>query len=131
MAARFEVRIEGGDIHDGIRFFEPLQEIAGTVAVEVDSSFECRSLAVRLIWHTEGRGDEDKVTIQEIDIYQGRMEPGYLATGSFRFQFPREPWSFAGHYISIIWAIEVNVDVPMGRDLTHRERLVMRPKAAR
>ena len=46
-------------------------------------------------------------------------------------QLPREPWSFAGQYISIIWAIEVNVDVPMGRDLSYRERLVMRPKAAR
>ena len=131
MAGAFSVQIDGGERFDGIPFFEPQQEVAGTVEVAVDAAVECRSLSVRLIWHTEGRGDEDKTAVQEIDIYQGRLEPGFPVHSAFRFQLPREPWSFAGHYISVIWAIEVNVDVPMGRDLTHRERLVMRPRAAR
>lgn len=131
MAARFSVQIEGGDWLESVPFFEPLQEIAGRVEVEVDRSVECRSLTVRLIWHTEGRGDEDRATVGEIDIYQGRLEPGYPVQGAFRFQLPSEPWSFAGHYISVVWAIEVNVDVPMGHDLNHRERLVLRPRAAR
>jgi hypothetical protein len=131
VAARFDVRICGGHLHDGIPFFEPFQEIAGTVEVEVDQPVECRGLAVRLIWHTEGRGDEDKTTIEEIDIFQGRLMPSYPVHASFRFHLPPQPWSFAGHYISIIWAVEVNVDVPMAADLRHRERLVMRPKAAR
>ena len=131
MAARFTVRIESGEMLDAVPFFEPLQEVAGTVEIAADSSLECRSLTVRLIWHTEGRGDEDKQTVQEIDIYQGRLTLGTPVHGAFRFQLPREPWSFAGHYVSIIWAIEVNIDVPMGRDYSHRERLVMRPRAAR
>ena len=90
-----------------------------------------RSGTDRLIWHTEGRSDEDKATIQEIDSFQGRLMPSYPIHASFRFQLPPQPWSFAGHYISIIWAIEVNVDVPMATDLRHCERLVMLPNAAR
>ena len=131
MAARLEVRISGGEVNDGIPFFEPFQEISGTAEVEVDQSVECRSLTVRLMWHTEGRGDEDEATVQEIDIYQGRLTPGQPIQGAFHFQLPPEPWSYAGHYISVIWAIEVHVDVPLGRDLNHRERLVMRPRASR
>lgn len=131
MAGQFRVRIDGGELVDGLPFFEPHQEVCGRVEVAVDTAVECRRLAVRLIWHTEGRGDEDTGAFGEIDIYQGRLAPGFPVTGDFAFRLPNEPWSFAGHYISVIWAIEVQVDVPMGRDLVHRERLVMRPRAAR
>ena len=131
MAAQISVQIEGGDWHNGVPCFEPFQEIAGTVEVTVDRSVECRQLAVRLMWHTEGSGDEDKATVQEADIYQGRLAPGYPVRGTFRLPLPGEPWSYTGNDVSIVWAIEVNVDVPMGQDLTHREPLVVRPRAAR
>lgn len=131
MAGQFRVQIDGGEVVDGLPFFEPLQEVRGRVEVAVDSAVECRGLAVRLIWYTEGRGDEDKGVLDEVSIYQGRLTEGYPVSGAFAFRLPNEPWSFGGHYISVVWAIEVQVDVPMGRDLTYRERLVMRPRAAR
>jgi hypothetical protein len=131
MPARFEVRLDGGERDGGVLCFEPGQQVGGSVEVEADTNVECRHLEVRLIWHTEGRGDEDAATIEKIDIFQGRLGPGFPVRSDFRFTLPLEPWSYAGTYVNIIWAIEVNGDVPMARDLNHRERFVVRPRAAR
>jgi hypothetical protein len=128
VAARFEVTLRGGERDGDVVLYEPAEEIAGSVEVEVDRATECRSLWVRLIWHTEGRGDEDTGKIEEMDIYGGGLSPGSPIRSDFRFLLPFEPWSYAGQYVSIVWAIEVTVDVPMARDLTHRHRFVMRPR---
>jgi hypothetical protein len=131
VAARFDVALTGGERDGDILLFEPGQEVSGRVTIEVDAEVECRKLAVRLAWHTEGRGDEDNGVVEEIDIFQGRLSPGFPVGSDFSFRLPHEPWSYAGTYISIVWAVEVNVDVPMARDLTHRQPFVMRPRPAR
>jgi hypothetical protein len=131
VAVRIEVRLRGGEQRDEALFFEPGDEVAGSVVVEADVDTECRGIWVRLIWHTEGRGDQDIGKIDEVSLSSGRLTPGAPAGGDFRFRLPSEPWSFAGHYVSIVWAIEVTVNVPMARDPVHRERFVMRPRQAR
>jgi hypothetical protein len=131
VATRFEVTLRGGECDAGIALYEPGDEIAGTAEIEVDQDVECRSLWVRLIWHTEGRGDQDVGKIDEIDIFGGRLSPGAPVRSDFRFRLPREPWSYAGRYVTIVWAIEITVDVPMARDPVHRQAFVMRPRRAR
>ena len=131
MATRFEVVLRGGERGGDVTFYEPRGEVAGSVEVEVDRDVECRSVWVRLIWYTEGRGDEDVWKREEIDIFGGRLSPGAPIRSEFSFWLPRDPWSYAGQYVSIVWAIEVRVDIPMARDLVHRERFVMRPRQAR
>jgi hypothetical protein len=131
VAARFDVSLTGGLLDGDVALYEPGQTISGQVTIEVDREVECRRLTVRLIWRTEGRGDEDKGVVGEIDIFQGRLSPGFPVSSDFSFRLPTEPWSYAGTYVSIVWAIEINVDVPMARDLTHRHLFVMRPRRAR
>jgi hypothetical protein len=131
MPPRFEVVLHGGDRDGDVHVYEPGDEIAGTAEIEVDRDVECRALLIRLIWHTEGRGDEDVGKIAEKDVFGGRLTPGAPVRSELSFPLPRQPWSYAGQYVSIVWAIEVHVDVPLGRDLVHRERFVMRPRRAR
>ncbi|MCC7368298.1 MAG: hypothetical protein IT306_07745 [Chloroflexi bacterium] len=131
MATQFTVRFDGGELVNGVPCFEPGQAVSGSVVVQPDRSMECRSLTVRLIWFTEGRGNPASDQVAETSITQGRLVPEMVVEGAFQFQLPQQPWSYSGRLVSVIWAIEVNVDVPMAADLTHRERFLLRPRAAR
>ena len=131
MAANIEVALSGGDRDGDVLFYEPLAEVVGTVSLTTDSSMECRHIWLRLIWFSEGRADEDVEKFDELDIGLGGLRPGEPVRSDFRFALPPAPWSYAGTYVSIVWAIEVVIDLPMARDIVHRERFVVRPPAAR
>lgn len=131
MPTQFTVRFDGGEMVDGVLCFEPGETISGNVVVQPDRSVECRNLAVRLIWFTEGRGDVASDQLAETSLTQGRLVPEMVVEGAFQFQLPQQPWSYSGRLVSVVWAIEVNVDVPMAADLTHRERFRVRPRAGR
>ena len=128
MATSFEVRLAGGEIEGDLRRYAPGEEIAGTATITTDSDLTCNHLYVRLQWHTEGRGDRDDQNVAELDIYQGTLSPGAPITHDFRFTLPPSPWSFAGHYVTIVWAIQISIDVPMARDPVHYQPFVLAPR---
>jgi hypothetical protein len=72
-------------------------------------------LRVRLLWYTEGKGDQDVHTVEA-----QTLDP----SGRFEFQLPASPYSFSGKLVSLIWAIEVE-----NTDVHHAERatFVMAP----
>lgn len=81
--------------------FRPGEPISGQVSwsyVEAPKTID-----VRLFWYTEGRGRQDVVLENEIEI----TEPGRQGSHAFSFDGPAEPYSFSGQLISILWAIEV------------------------
>jgi len=58
---------------------------------------------VRLFWYTEGKGTRDAGVVASLRMAQ----PGIRGDGRpFRFALPREPWTFSGTLISLVWAIE-------------------------
>ena len=46
---------------------------------------------------------------------------------SFHLVVPDQPWSYAGHYVSIVWALEAMIDLPWSRDLRERMPVVIAP----
>jgi hypothetical protein len=128
MAVAFEVRLSGGQSEGDLRRYDPGEEISGTVTILPDSDLRCNHLYVRLQWHTEGRGDRDEGTIAEDDTYQGTLTPSAPISHDFRFTLPLGPWSYAGHYVSIIWAIQVSIDVPVARDPMFHQPFVLAPR---
>jgi hypothetical protein len=108
--------------------FRPMEFVQGTVTVIPDSDVNCKHLYVRLEWHTEGRGTQFRQKIQEMDVFQGSLQANMPRSFEFDFQLPEEPWSYEGHYISIIWAIAVQLDVPWGRDVKSEEPFLLLPE---
>jgi hypothetical protein len=131
VTANIDVSLSGGDRDGDVLFYAPLDEVAGSVRVTAESHLAARHIWLRLIWFSEGRADEDVERLDELDIGRGDLQPGEMVRSEFRFQLPPAPWSYAGTYVSIVWAIEAVIDRPMARDIVHRERFVMRPPAAR
>ena len=83
--------------------FAPGQPIEGTVEWS-DLPVKTKSIEVRLIWHTEGKGTLDFELIASKEIDFSSLTEG---SGSFSFIAPHRPLSFSGQLISLVWAIEV------------------------
>ena len=110
------------------RVFHPKNALEGIVEIHPTHDIKCRAVEIKIGWHTEGRGTraegypyiDRRDDITELSMMQPFIE-------QFSFVIPSEPWSFSGHYVSIVWSVEVKVDIAMGRDLTHSEPFVMQP----
>lgn len=115
------------DLLGGVPRFDPSSTIRGSVQIVPHSNVNCRHIYVALVWRTEGRGDRDTGVVSQLDIYQGRLDAGVPTYHDFSFTLPRGPWSYAGHYINIIWQILVTIDVPRAKDIHGGLRFILSP----
>jgi len=115
-SANIEVTLHGGESVGLVKRYQPGEVMHGDVLVVPEDNFNCRRLIVRLQWHTEGRGNRDKGVADEQVLFRGEMKQGMPYQHSFQFILPNEPWSYAGHYINIVWEVVVVIDVPMSFD---------------
>lgn len=122
-----QITLEGGEIADGWRQYRPGEEVSGTARITPATDIQCNHVTIRAGWHTEGRGDRDGGSAGELDVFQGTLAAGETRAWPFRFTLPREPWSYAGHYVNVVWEVSVDFDVPMARDLHFNERIILAP----
>lgn len=112
----------------GMPLYRPGDTVQGTVTLFPDEDITCEHLYARLMWHTEGRGTRYNETIAETDLFQGELRHGIPTTYDFRFTLPQQPWSYEGHYISVVWAIEIQIDVSWARDPKYAEYFILAPE---
>jgi hypothetical protein len=127
----FNVTLQEGIAEAGFMRYEPSSPISGLVQIVPNQDVNARKAAVRLRWRTEGRGDMDSESIGETEIWQGNLVKGRPVQGQFSFQLPQQPWSYSGHYITIVWEIFVYVDVPLTGDPKFAVPFVVRPGGKR
>jgi len=126
--AQIHVTLEGGRFESGAWHYLPGQPVSGTVEVRPLGNLKCNHLYVRLQWHTEGRGTRDEGRIGELDVFQGQLSAGLNTSYPFHMVLPQEPWSYAGHYVNIVWEVFVEIDVPWAVNARHSQPLVMAPE---
>lgn len=102
------------------RAYRPGERVRGTVSWMVEGKPE--SVAVHLVWYTEGKGDQD-VGIGA----SAELQPGTEGSAEFDLTVPRGPWSFAGKLISLLWAVELAVEPEIA---STREAIVVGPGEA-
>ena len=110
------------------RVFQPGETIQGIVEINPISDLNCRAVEIKIGWHTEGRGSraEGYPYLNRRDDVTS-LSPFQPFIEEFSFVIPPEPWSYSGHLINIIWAVEVKIDIAMGRDKNYVERFVVNP----
>lgn len=105
------------EMDGGRTTFLPGEPISGQVSWSyVDAP---KSIDIRLFWYTEGRGRQDVVLENELEI----DDPSRTGSQTFSFEAPAEPYSFSGQLISILWAIEAVGN----KGFTERVELVIGP----
>lgn len=109
-----EVRIE-----EGRTAFAPRESVRGQVEWREDSPPE--AIEVRLLWHTEGRGDPDVGVARTLRI----EAPSASGSSAFEFECPSGPYSFSGRLISLRWAVEATLTP---QETTARANIVIAPE---
>jgi hypothetical protein len=125
--ANFQITLDGGEYDGNWLRFEPGSSVQGSVQIVPDSDLRANHVWIRLQWHTEGRGDRDQGRVAEIDAFQGVLTAQTPVRYGFNFALPREPWSYAGHYINIVWEVVAEIDVPMAPDLRQSQLFILAP----
>jgi hypothetical protein len=93
--------------------FEPGAEIDVYLAWDLES--EAEVIELRLVWNTSGKGDTDLEVVQS-----QRFEwPSRNESRQTTVTLPRQPYSFSGKLISLLWALEL-IALP-GEESTRRE----------
>ncbi|MCW3059200.1 MAG: hypothetical protein JWQ02_1021 [Capsulimonas sp.] len=110
--AKIEMTFDEGQSFSPPPMFRAGQVVRGLVTVTPNADVECRHLWVTLQWRTEGRGERETGVAQKEDIFQGRLTHGTPVQIPFQFTLPQSPWSYSGKYVSIVWEVAVDVDVP-------------------
>jgi len=89
------------DIPGGRVSFQPLEEVAGTIAWALEEP--PRSLELRLLWMTRGRGIVDSEVVQSMCL----ETPPAAGDRPFRFRLPDWPYSLAGKLVTVQWALQL------------------------
>lgn len=123
----FQLVLQGGEEGHDTKRYAPGDPVKGLLIVTPDEDLNCKHLYLRLLWHTTGRGTQYKENVTELDLHQGKLAGGLPRSFNFDFTLPNQPWSFDGHYISVVWKIQAQVDVAWATDPQAEVSFVVRP----
>jgi len=127
--ATIQITLNGGEMLPGnILRFDPGGLMSGTIQIIPQENINAKGIYVRLQWHTQGRGDQDSAQYAELPMGSGGLTANQPIVQPFNFTLPQQPWSFAGHYINIIWTIKVVIDIAFAPDLNTSQVFVLAPK---
>lgn len=127
----FELTLRDGEVSGGRRHYLPGSAVHGWVRLTPHEDVNCNRVLARLEWHTEGRGDRDQDCVAEVVLAEGDLSANTSVIQEFNLTLPSEPWSYAGHYINVIWEVIVVVDLPFARDVIRKEAVVVAPRQIR
>ena len=126
-SADIRITISGGEPTSGMLRFEPGGTMQANVQITPQDTINAKQAVARVTWHTEGRGDRDSGVAVEIPLAQGALAAGTPIYQTFNVVLPKEPWSYSGHYINIIWELKVTIDIPMAPDINAAQPFILAP----
>ncbi len=100
------------------RIYRPGETLAGEYRLNSFDPEEIRAVEVSVLWHTEGKGDED---LAVHDFHRLAPENGQrvelLRPGRFSTRLPNSPLSYNGLIVKVRWCVRVRVFLTRGREL--------------
>ena len=116
-------------IHDdeGSLRFPPGEQISGLVEIFPETTIRCQGVEIRVMWYTEGKGRRNEGIVQTLRFDVKQLGPGHSFREPFSCTLPSAPWSYAGHFINIVWAVHVKIDIPLSPDINRESRFLLLP----
>ncbi len=125
--ADFDIQFFDGKVDGDVTLFQPGEALKGRVTIYTDSDINCKQVTARLRWQTEGRGTQYVETPAEMQLHEGSLKAGLPAIFEFAFTLPSDPWSYEGYYVSIVWTVQIDLNVAWGKDIVGSKRFLLRP----
>lgn len=123
-----EINLQDGEPLLDMRRYRPGDTINGTAVVYPNKEINAQHIYIRLQWQTAGRGTPFKQKEAELDLFQGTLSAGLPQSYPFQFVVPEQPWSYEGHYIKILWEIELSIALSWTRDPQQTQAILVEPE---
>jgi hypothetical protein len=99
------------------RLYRPGELLSAECRIESLSLAEPRAMEVSVVWHTEGKGEEDLAVhyFNRVSSDEGTFD----LRRAYRFQtrLPNSPLSYEGLILKIRWCVRVRLFLVRGREL--------------
>jgi hypothetical protein len=99
------IRLDGNG-----RVYRPGETLSGEYRLESIRREDVRALEVSVLWHTDGKGDEDLAVhdFRRLAAEEGDwIDPRY--PGRFSTVLPNSPLSYQGAIIKLHWCVRIRV----------------------
>jgi hypothetical protein len=100
------------------RAYGPGETLSGEYWIETAEPGAVKAIEVSVLWHTEGKGDEDfavhdfrRIAVEE----RVGMDP--RCPGLFSTVLPNSPLSYDGQIVKIRWCVRVRAFLSWGREV--------------
>lgn len=107
------IRIDGNG-----RVYRAGEKLSGEYRLEGVDAAQIASVEISVLWHTEGKGDED-MAVHE--FWRFSFDEGsaidVARPGVFTTTLPHSPLSYEGRLISLRWCVRVRAFLQRGREL--------------
>jgi len=99
--------------------YEPGEVLSGCFSLHGMAAQEVRAVELSVLWHTEGKGDEDMSVhfFERIEPRSGELV-GLRQPRPFNTVLPNSPLSYDGMIVKICWCVRVRVFLARGKELT-------------
>jgi hypothetical protein len=93
------------------RAYRPGEVLSGSFRLESVAGREVAGVEVSVLWHTEGKGEEDRGVhhLEALNAEACRSEPE--APWRFAVRLPRSPLSYDGLLVKVRWCVRVRAVV--------------------
>ncbi len=98
--------------------FRPRDELRGQFTVEGANLDELQAVEISVLWHTEGKGDED-ISVHSFERIEATSDEPLDLRRPRRFHtvLPNSPMSYEGSIVKIRWCARVRVFMERGKEL--------------
>ncbi|HIQ19978.1 MAG TPA: hypothetical protein EYH34_01895 [Planctomycetes bacterium] len=110
--ARVLIRFDRGG-----RTYFPGETLGGEYRIEGLWPEDIRAVELSVLWHTEGKGDEDLAVHHFQRIPPDDFEMHGPPTGQFETVLPNSPLSYEGVTIKLRWCVRVRVFPRRGKEV--------------
>ncbi len=106
-------------LDDDVRTYSPAQGLSGQYSLEGVPAADVRSCELSVLWHTEGKGDEDL----SVHFFE-RLEPqngdcvDFRQPRRFSTELPNSPLTYSGLIVKIVWCVRVRFFLTRGKELS-------------
>jgi hypothetical protein len=107
---------------DERRDYCPGETLAGAYRIESPEAEAIKAVETSVLWHTEGKGDED-MAVHE--FWRRDVEESGLSElrrpERFSTVLPNSPLSYDGEIVKVRWCVRVRMFLRRGRDLVEEK----------
>jgi hypothetical protein len=101
----------------------PGDTLSGAIQIDVVDPQEIQAVEISVLWHTQGKGDED-LGVHHFERFtaDGENRGTLHELRTFRTTLPQSPLSYDGRILKIHWCVRVRVFLTKGREYVAQTR---------